>query len=112
MKTLTIPAISTIVFSLWMRRNTSSIGQSSSFTTCHHTMSTDPKIADPNHPFYASKIGMDCTIPLVGDWDPDDFSFSSALDLGDPPTNVTHMTEEQVTADMTEFIKAGTTFVA
>ena len=70
-----------------------------------NTMSTDPKIADPDHPFYASKIGMDCTIPLVGNWDPDSFTWSSAVDLGEPPANVTPMTEEQITADMTAFIK-------
>ncbi len=70
-----------------------------------NTMSTDPKIADPDHPFYASKIGMDCTIPLVGNWDPDSFTWSSAVDLGEPPANVTPMTEEQITGDMTAFIK-------
>jgi 2,5-furandicarboxylate decarboxylase 1 len=70
-----------------------------------NTMSTDPKIADPDHPFYASKIGMDCTIPLVGNWDPDSFAWSAAVDLGDPPANVTPMTEEQIANDMTAFIK-------
>jgi 2,5-furandicarboxylate decarboxylase 1 len=70
-----------------------------------NTMSTDPKIADPDHPFYASKIGMDCTIPLVGNWDPDSFAWSAAVDLGDPPANLTPMTEEQIANDMTAFIK-------
>ena len=70
-----------------------------------NTMSTDPKIADPDHAFYASKIGMDCTIPLVGDWDVDSFAWSAAVDLGDPPANVTPMTEEQIASDMTAFIK-------
>ena len=31
-----------------------------------NTMSTDPKVGDADKPFYASKIGLDCTIPLVG----------------------------------------------
>jgi 2,5-furandicarboxylate decarboxylase 1 len=34
-----------------------------------NTMSTDPKIGEPDKPFYASKIGFDCTIPLVGNLD-------------------------------------------
>ena len=38
-----------------------------------NTMSTDPKISDPDKPFYASRIGMDCTIPLVGNWDRHNF---------------------------------------
>jgi len=70
-----------------------------------NTMSTDPKIADPDHPFYASKIGMDCTIPLVGNWDPDSFAWSAAVDLGDPPATVAAMTEEQIAKDMAVFIK-------
>jgi 2,5-furandicarboxylate decarboxylase 1 len=70
-----------------------------------NTMSTDPKIADPDHPFYASKIGMDCTIPLVGNWDPDSFAWSAAVDLGDPPATVAPMTEEQIAKDMAAFIK-------
>ena len=58
-----------------------------------NTMSTDPKIGDPNKPFYASKIGLDCTIPLVGDVNRDDYAWSSACDLGDPPAQVAAMSE-------------------
>jgi 2,5-furandicarboxylate decarboxylase 1 len=70
-----------------------------------NTMSTDPKVGDPNKPFYASKIGMDCTIPLVGDVDRHDYDWSSACDLGDPPANVVPMSEDELAADMTAFIK-------
>jgi 2,5-furandicarboxylate decarboxylase 1 len=71
-----------------------------------NTMSTDPKVGDPDKPFYASKIGFDCTIPLVGNLDPHSFDWSSACDLGDPPADVRPMSEEAMVADMTEFIKA------
>jgi 2,5-furandicarboxylate decarboxylase 1 len=71
-----------------------------------NTMSTDPKIGDPNKPFYASKIGLDCTIPLVGDVNRDDYAWSSACDLGDAPAQVTQMSEAALLADMTDFIKA------
>lgn len=70
-----------------------------------NTMSTDPKCQDVDKPFYASKIGMDCTIPMVGNWDPNDFSWSSAVDLGEPPANVKPMTEEALVADMTTYIQ-------
>jgi 2,5-furandicarboxylate decarboxylase 1 len=70
-----------------------------------NTMSTDPKLGDVNKPFVASKIGMDCTIPLVGDWSRSDFDFSAAADLGDPPANVVPMTEDALVADMTAYIK-------
>lgn len=71
-----------------------------------NTMSTDPKIGDPNKPFYASKIGLDCTIPLVGVVNRDDYAWSSACDLGDPPAQVTAMSEAALLEDMTAFIKA------
>ena len=70
-----------------------------------NTMSTDPKVDDVDHPFYASKIGLDCTIPMVGKWDPRDFDFSTACDLGDPSPNVKPMTEDELVTDMTAFIK-------
>jgi 2,5-furandicarboxylate decarboxylase 1 len=70
-----------------------------------NTMSTDPKVGDVDHPFYASKIGMDCTIPMVGKWDPHDFDWSAAVDLGEPPAIVQPMTEDALVTDMTGFIK-------
>jgi len=71
-----------------------------------NTMSVDPKIADVDHPFSASKIGWDCTIPLVGNWDPHNFDRCLEADLGAPPATVTPMTEAQLSADMEAFIKA------
>jgi 2,5-furandicarboxylate decarboxylase 1 len=71
-----------------------------------NTMSTDPMLGGKvDTPFYASRIGMDCTIPLVGDWDRDIFDWSSAVDLGEPPANLKPMTEDALAADMTAFIK-------
>jgi len=69
------------------------------------TMSTNSKVGDKDHPFHASKIGLDCTIPMVGKWDPHDFDFSTACDLGDLPPNVKTMTEDELVTDMTAFIK-------
>jgi 2,5-furandicarboxylate decarboxylase 1 len=71
-----------------------------------NTMSTDPKIGDVDKPFYASKIGLDCTIPMVGNWDRHDFDWSAAVDLGEPPADVKSMTADALAADMTAFIKA------
>jgi 4-hydroxy-3-polyprenylbenzoate decarboxylase len=71
-----------------------------------NTMSTDPKIAEPDKPFSASKIGLDCTIPLVGGFDSHSFDWSAACDLGEPPSGVQPMTEDSLAADMTSFIKA------
>jgi len=70
-----------------------------------NTMSTDPKVGDVDKPFYASKVGMDCTIPIVGNWDRHDFDWSAAVDLGEPPVNLKPMTENALAADMTAFIK-------
>jgi 4-hydroxy-3-polyprenylbenzoate decarboxylase len=71
-----------------------------------NTMSTDPKVGDVDKPFYASKIGLDCTIPMVGNWTRSDFDWSAACDLGEPPANVKPMTEAALTEDMATFIKA------
>jgi len=70
-----------------------------------NTMSTDPKISDPDKPFYASRIGMDCTIPLVGNWDRHNFDWSAAVDLGDPPEDIKPMTEDSLVEKMSAFIK-------
>jgi len=70
-----------------------------------NTMSTDPKINDADKPFYASKIGMDCTIPLVGNWDRHNFDWSAAVNLGEPPKDVTPMTQDELVADMTSLLQ-------
>ncbi len=69
-----------------------------------NTMSTDPKIGDPDKPFDCSKIGLDCTIPLVGEWNRQNFDWSAAVDLGTPPV-VQPLSEDALTAAMTAFIK-------
>jgi len=55
-------------------------------------------------PGVASKIGMDCTIPLGPNWSPEEFVKSAVADLGEPPANVTPMTEPELTADMLALI--------
>ncbi|MDF2997285.1 MAG: UbiD family decarboxylase [Xanthobacteraceae bacterium] len=67
-----------------------------------NTMTVDPK---SNPPGIASKIGMDCTIPIGPDWNPNEFVRSTVCDLGEPPAGVVAMTEEALTADMEAFIK-------
>jgi 2,5-furandicarboxylate decarboxylase 1 len=71
-----------------------------------NTMTTDPSVGADTPPIYASKIGLDCTVPLVGNWDRHSFDWSAACLLGDPPANVKPMTEDQLAQDMTAFIKA------
>jgi 4-hydroxy-3-polyprenylbenzoate decarboxylase len=66
---------------------------------------TDPMIGSDSPPIYASKIGLDCTIPLVGNWDRHNFDKSTAAELGAPPADVRLMTEEQLTEDMRAFIQ-------
>jgi 3-polyprenyl-4-hydroxybenzoate decarboxylase len=70
-----------------------------------NTMSTDPKIGDVDKPFYASKIGLDCTIPMVGNWDRHDFDGSAAVDLGEPPAGIKPTTADDLVAEMTAFIR-------
>jgi len=69
-----------------------------------NTMSTDPKLGDVDKPFYCSKIGLDCTVPLVGNWNRQDFEWSSAVDLGTPP-QVAALSEQALTDAMSAFIK-------
>jgi 2,5-furandicarboxylate decarboxylase 1 len=69
-----------------------------------NTMSTDPKLGDVDRPFYCSKIGLDCTVPLVGNWNRQDFDWSSAVDLGTPP-QVAALSEQALTDAMSAFIR-------
>jgi 2,5-furandicarboxylate decarboxylase 1 len=72
-----------------------------------NTMSTDPKIeGDPGKPFYSSRIGLDCTIPLVGNWDRHAFDCSSAVVLGSPPATVQPMTEAEAAGEDIELRSA------
>jgi 2,5-furandicarboxylate decarboxylase 1 len=71
-----------------------------------NTMTVDPKVGSDVPPISASKIGLDCTIPLIGHWDRHSFDISAAVVLGDPPSNVEPMTEDDLTKDMAAFIRA------
>ena len=56
-------------------------------------------------PGIASKIGMDCTVPIGPEWNPNEFVRSTVTDLGDPPAGRrSSMTEEALTKDMEAFI--------
>jgi 2,5-furandicarboxylate decarboxylase 1 len=68
-----------------------------------NTMTVDPKCVVPG---VASKIGLDCTIPLGPNWNPEEFVKSAVADLGDPPAHVAAMTEEELTNDMLALITA------
>ncbi len=57
-------------------------------------------------PVYMSKIGFDCTIPVVGNVDRFSFAACTVTEpLGNPPGDLKIMTEDELTQDMTEFIK-------
>jgi 2,5-furandicarboxylate decarboxylase 1 len=68
-----------------------------------NTMTVDPKCVVPG---VASKVGLDCTIPLGPSWNPDEFVKSAVADIGDPPTVVKILTEEALTKDMLALITA------
>ena len=70
-----------------------------------NTMTTDPSVGSDTPPIYASKIGLDCTIPLVGKWDRSSFDWSDPCDLGPVPANVVPLDQDALVADMTAFIK-------
>lgn len=69
-----------------------------------NTMTVDPKSTTLG---IASKIGLDCTVPLGPQWNPNEFVRSTVTDLGDPPAGLKIMTEEALTRDMEAFIGAG-----
>jgi 2,5-furandicarboxylate decarboxylase 1 len=71
-----------------------------------NTMTVDPKVGSDTPPINASRLGLDCTIPLVGHWDRHSFDASAACILGDPPPNVQAMTESELTREMEVFISA------
>jgi 4-hydroxy-3-polyprenylbenzoate decarboxylase len=68
-----------------------------------NTMTVDPKSTTLG---ISSKIGMDCTVPLGPEWNPNEFVRSTVTDLGDPPADLKIMTEEALTKDMEAFIAA------
>lgn len=71
-----------------------------------NTMTVDPKIASFDPPGTASKIGFDCTIPRGPGYSLHDFDRSEAVDLGEPPKNIKILSEGELTAKMSDFIKA------
>jgi 4-hydroxy-3-polyprenylbenzoate decarboxylase len=68
-----------------------------------NTMTVDPKSTTLG---IAPKIGLDCTVPLGPEWNPNEFVRSTVTDLGDPPAGLKIMTEEALTKDMEAFIGA------
>ena len=71
-----------------------------------NTLPLDPICMTNKPPTYISKIGFDCTIPVVGDVDRFSFAACTVTDpFGDIPKDLVLMTEDQIAADMTEFIK-------
>ena len=57
-------------------------------------------------PVNMSKVGFDCTIPLVGDYDHFAFAAATVTDpLGEPPQHVEKLTEDQLAKRMADFIR-------
>ena len=53
-----------------------------------------------------SKVGFDCTIPLVGDYDHFAFAAATVTDpLGEPPQHVEKLTEDELAKRMADFIR-------
>lgn len=69
-----------------------------------NTMTVDPSVGADEPPISASKIGFDCTIPLVGGFDKHSFDPSSVCDLGTLDKPVVPMDEQALTKDMESFI--------
>lgn len=70
-----------------------------------NTMTVDPSVGCDMPPISASKIGLDCTIPLVGGFDRHGFDPSSVCDLGKMPENCSPLSEQALTDDMESFIR-------
>lgn len=70
-----------------------------------NTMTVDPSVGSDTPPISASKLGLDCTIPLVGGFDPHSFDPSTICELGDLPPNVKMMSVDELTKDMESYIK-------
>lgn len=69
-----------------------------------NTMTVDPMIGSDVAPGSASKLGLDCTIPLGPQFERSHFDRSTVFVLGDPPADVVAMTEQELTADMETLI--------
>ncbi|MCV7289238.1 UbiD family decarboxylase [Mycolicibacterium wolinskyi] len=69
-----------------------------------NTMTVDPMIGSDVAPGTASKMGMDCTIPMGPQFSREHFDRSTVFVLGDPPPDVVAMTEVELTSDMEALI--------
>ncbi len=66
----------------------------------------DPLAQADHPPVNMSKVGFDCTIPLVGNYDHFAFAAATVTDqLGDPPHNVEKLTEDELAERMADFIR-------
>jgi 2,5-furandicarboxylate decarboxylase 1 len=70
-----------------------------------NTMTVDPMIAEDAAPGTASKIGLDCTIPISPKFERSHFDRSTAFELGDPPPDLVVMSEVELTLDMAALIR-------
>lgn len=70
-----------------------------------NTMTVDPSVGADAPPISASKIGFDCTFPLVGGFDVHSFDPSTVCNLGKIPEQITPMNEQTLTQDMELFIQ-------
>jgi hypothetical protein len=61
-------------------------------------MTVDPMIGDDVGPGTASKLGLDCTIPMGPQFSREHFDRGTAFELDDPPADVVAMTEDELTA--------------
>jgi 4-hydroxy-3-polyprenylbenzoate decarboxylase len=66
----------------------------------------DPLAGADSPPLNMSKVGFDCTIPLVGHYDPYSFVAATVTEpFGEVPAEIEELTEEALTERMAEFIK-------
>jgi 4-hydroxy-3-polyprenylbenzoate decarboxylase len=70
-----------------------------------NTMTVDPMIAEDAPPGTASKIGLDCTIPISPKFNKTHFDRSTVFELGEPPPDVVVLSEEELTAEMAALIR-------
>lgn len=70
-----------------------------------NTMTVDPSVGSDTPPISASKLGLDCTIPLVGEFNRSSFDPSTICDLGEVPTELKLLNLQELTQDMELFIK-------
>lgn len=69
-----------------------------------NTMTVDPSVGSDMPPISASKLGLDCTIPLVGGFDPQSFDKSNIPDFGQFPKDVKILSLDDLTKQMEAFI--------